>query len=233
MPTRTDSAPRYDGPILTAEGLARRVGERWLWQNLSFELQSGETLAVSGPSGSGKTLLLRVLALLDSMETGSLLLHGRAAAEWSVPAYRARVLYLHQRPALWDGTVTENFSRPFHLRSRHDRAYDRDHAVRLLASLGRPSAMLDQPVDRLSGGEFQIVALIRALLVEPNVLLLDEPTASLDDEAALRVETLLAGWKTAAPERAIIWVSHSPAQRDRVADRRLVLAENGNGEESP
>lgn len=233
MPTHADNdAEQCNSPILVADGLGRRVGDRWLWQDLSFELRPGETLAVSGPSGSGKTLLLRVLALLDHLDAGSVALRGRATADWSVPVYRARVLYLHQRPALWDGTVEENFARPFHFRSRHDRAYDRDRAARLLASVGRPAAMLDQPVDRLSGGESQIVALVRALLVEPSVLLLDEPTASLDDEAALRVETLLAGWKTGGPERAIVWVSHSPTQRDRVADRRLVLAENGNEEEA-
>ena len=90
--------------------------------------------------------------------------------------------------------------------------------------LGRDEAFLQQSTDRLSGGESQIVAMLRALLTAPDVLLLDEPTASLDAEAVAAIEKLIANWLKEKPDRGCVWTSHDRQQLERNSDRVLSLA---------
>ncbi|AKU89740.1 ABC transporter ATP-binding protein [Vulgatibacter incomptus] len=210
-------------PLLVMEGLGRRLEGSWIFRGLSFEVRAGEKLALAGPSGAGKTLLLRTLAGLDRMDEGELELEGVPFRQWSAPAWRSRICYLHQRPALLPGTVEENLRRPFLLEVHRGREFDRELAEELLGRLGRDPALLTQRASTLSGGEAQIVALVRALLLAPRVLLLDEPTASLDRETAGRAETVIDGWISEAEGRALVWTSHEPAQLERIASRRIEL----------
>ncbi len=210
--------------MLSAFGLGRAVGARVLWQDLSFEVEEGASVAVTGPSGSGKTVLLRTLAGLEPIEAGEVSLLGRPQRDWPMPAYRARVSLLAQRPVLFPGTVLTNLQRPFTLRIHRERRFDPESAGRLLRTLGRDDAFLSLQGVNLSGGEAQIVALVRVLLLDPTVLLLDEATASLDPETTRKAEALLEAWRSERPERACLWVSHDPAQRARVASRELAIA---------
>lgn len=219
---------------------------RWIWRHLALDLSPGEILAVQGPTGAGKSLLLRALAGLDALDEGRVLLLGRPSEDWEVTRYRSVLTYLHQSPALFPGSVEENLREPFDYAVHRDRAYDRDRALRLLEPLGRGRRFLERTIQGLSGGERQIVALVRAMLPGPRVLLLDEPTAALDPEATGTVETLVRRWLEAAgrddgeeaaahePEaapaeatdgRAVLWVTHDEAQARRAADRRARLAE--------
>jgi putative ABC transport system ATP-binding protein len=209
--------------FLTATNVGRSIDDRWLWRDVSFELRPGETLAVTGPSGSGKTLLLRALAGLDGVSEGEIAFEGRPQRSWRMPAYRAQVLYLAQRPTMLALTVEADLRLPFSLRLHRATPFPRDRAVDLLQAVGRRPDFLDQPSDTLSGGEGQIVALLRALLVEPRVLLLDEPTASLDDATARAFEGLVTSWLAAADGRAVVWTSHHDDQLDRIGGRRLRL----------
>lgn len=208
--------------ILSAEEIGRRVGERWLWRGLSFGVSPGDCLGVMGPSGVGKTLLLRALARLDRLDEGGLQLMGRPGTEWPAPEYRARVMFVHQHPELLEGTVDENMRAVFELHVRRGAVYEAARAAEWLERLGRSAAILGQRVDELSGGERQSVALARAFLCGPDVLLLDEPTASLDGALAGRAEEAVAAW-LAEGRRAALWVSHDPAQISRVATRCLRL----------
>lgn len=209
--------------LLEAAGLSRAVAGRRLWQGLELELRAGERLAVSGPSGSGKTLLMRTLAGLEPLEAGAIRFLGRPLDGWSMPEYRSRVLLVGQRPSLPEGTVEAAVRAPFAFRVHRRRRYRQDRALAYLAPIGRDAAFLRQSTEALSGGEAQLAALLRALLLEPQVLLLDEPTASLDQAATEAVEALVGAWLQERPQRAYLWSSHDPEQLARVSGRRVTL----------
>ena len=154
-----------------------------------------------GPLGAGKTLLLRALVGLDPLEAGQIRWHGRAVRRDALPAFRSAVLYLHQRPALLEerrGGVRRPFALGFTVKSTST-----DTIVGLLEQLGREESFLAKSVGDLSGGETQLVALLRAMQLDPTVLLLDEPTAALDPQTETAVEQLLVSWAGDSPaERA-------------------------------
>ena len=207
-------------------GIGRRdpKGDDWLIRDVSFVVNLGQRLALLGPTGAGKTVLLRALALLDPLDAGSIHWQGRAVAGDAVPAYRRQVIYLHQRPALLDGSVEENLRHPFTLKAHQGSRFDRARVLGLLEGLGRGAAFLGRSSRDLSGGEAQIVALLRAVQLDPAVLLLDEPTASLDQVTARAVEGLLDGWFAAGHgRRALVWVSHDLDQAHRVTAERLPM----------
>jgi len=209
--------------LLHAGGLGRHVGGDWIWRGLGIELRAGEQLALVGPTGSGKSLLLRCLASLDAVDEGDLAFEARPPAEWTFPEYRARVVYLHQRPALWEGTVEDNLRGVFKLTAHRAQEYDRPAAVDCLAAFDRTETFLAKSTTELSGGEQQITALVRALGIGPAVLLLDEPSASMDADATRHLEALIAQWVVQVPSRAVVWASHDAEQVARVANRTLTL----------
>lgn len=202
----------------------------WLLRNVSLSLRPGERVAVVGPSGAGKSLLLRAIALLDPIDEGEVLWRGQPVEDETVPSFRRAGVYLHQRPALFEGTVEENLRRPFDFHSGGGEPWSRERAQGWLESLGRGSGFLAKRALDLSGGEAQIVAFLRAVQLDPEALLLDEPTSALDHAAAEALEALVARWHGERPgERALIWVSHDPKQAERTTDRILRLAEGRLG----
>ena len=208
--------------ILEACGICRRAGGRALLHDVSLAIVPGQRVAVVGPTGSGKSLLLRSLALLDPVDAGEIRFRGRPVAAADVPDFRRQVIYLHQRPALIEGTVQENLRRAMQLKVHQHRALDPDRAGQWLSQLGRDLSFLQQPTTDLSGGESQMVALLRAVQLDPVVLLLDEPTAALDADSVRAVEQLVAAWYDEQRDaRSLVWVSHDPRQVERVADRVL------------
>jgi ABC-type iron transport system FetAB ATPase subunit len=173
----------------------------------SLVLQRGTCVGISGPSGAGKTLLLRSLADLEP-HTGTVQLDGIAATAIPAPTWRRQVMLIPAASHWWRETVAEHF--------RH---WDADRA----AILDLPPDIPDWPVDRLSAGERQRLALLRGLQYDPVVLLLDEPTAHLDRESRRRVEELVTEWRRQTAG-AVIWVGHDHDQLRRVADRILTLS---------
>ena len=177
---------------------------------LTFEVASGECLAVEGPSGAGKTLLLRAIADLDPAP-GQVFVNGAERNEMPGPQWRRNVRYCAAEPAWWSDTPRSAFPTGA-VAGRLDR---------LLSSLGLEPQMLDRALAVLSTGERQRLALARALIDEPQVLLLDEPTASLDAQAAALVEELIR-YQTLSG-RSVVLVSHARNQIDRLAHARLLL----------
>jgi putative ABC transport system ATP-binding protein len=212
------------GALLTACGLCRRKrgGEDWLLRGVCLAISPGDRLAVTGPSGAGKTLLLRALALLDPLDEGTIQWRGVGVSGDLVPVYRREVVYLHQRPSLFEGSVETNLRYPLSLKSNQGHSFDKDQMVDLLDGLGRPASFLQKSSRDLSGGEAQIVSIIRALLFGPSILLLDEPTASVDEGTARAAEDLIRQWLSEIPaNRAFLWVTHDSDQARRIADQCL------------
>jgi len=213
-------------PLLEARGIVRcdvRTGATLLAAT-DFSLAQDERVVITGPSGSGKSVLLRSLALLDALDGGQLLWRGERVERRAIPHYRRNVAYVRQRPALVDGTVEDNLRYPYSLQAYRDVSFDRQRAAQLARTAGRGEGFLEKRASELSGGEAQVTALIRVLQLEPEVLLLDEPTASLDPDAVRAIETLVDDWfGIDHATRACIWVTHDPGQAVRVGQRQLTM----------
>jgi ABC-type iron transport system FetAB ATPase subunit len=174
-----------------------------------LELEVGECMAITGASGAGKSLFLRMIADLDPNE-GEVFLDGIERQTVSPPAWRRKVLYNAAEPGWWHEQVAEHFS-------AETLAFARTLAPRFALA---PS-LLDGSVVRLSTGERQRVALMRALAAVPPVLLLDEPTGALDEDNTRLVEKVLR--ERLASGVTIVMVTHSAAQAARLAHRHLRL----------
>lgn len=192
-----------------------------LLASTDFSLHSGDRVSIVGASGSGKSVFLRALALLDPPDSGEVVWQGSPVSAQQITRYRASVCYLAQRPAMVDGTVRDNLGLPFTLKAQRQRRFDAQVAEALLAQAGKPASFLDKSAAELSGGEAQIVALIRVLQLKPEVMLFDEPTAALDPQSAAAVERLVLQWSTA--ERGFVWVTHDPEQARRMGNRHLSM----------
>jgi putative ABC transport system ATP-binding protein len=188
-----------------------------------MSLDHGERIGLVGKSGSGKSSLLRAIARLDLCDDGRVSFRGREVSRDAIPGFRRQVIYLPQKPVMFAGSVRENFQIPFRLTVSPQR-YDESIIMQLLHFLQKPTGILDQSAESLSGGEQQIVALIRAMILSPTVLLLDEPSASLDSDSTGQLEHLVLKWQQSDPDasrssRALIWSSHNTEQISRMATR--------------
>lgn len=189
--------------MLVVERLARTG-----MPEVEFRLNGGACLAVMGPSGSGKTLMFRALADLDPSD-GRVTLDGISRDDVPAPEWRRRVAYVPAEPGWWAATPAAHFA-------------DWDAARPLAEMLLLPSDIGAAPVARLSTGERQRLALMRALVGNPRVFLLDEPTGPLDAAATAAVEAILRD--RMADGAAILLATHDEAQTARMAERVLRFA---------
>ncbi|CAB5513810.1 putative iron export ATP-binding protein FetA [Achromobacter anxifer] len=170
---------------------------------VSLDLAAGECAAIMGPSGSGKSLLLRQVADLDPGH-GEAELDGRPRSGMRGYAWRRQVMYCQAEAGWWDDLVAPHFA-------------DLAKAAAIMERLGLSRDKLDAQVHELSTGERQRLGLVRALALEPRALLLDEPTAALDQAATDKVEAELRRYLDGGA--AVLMVTHSPAQAERLARR--------------
>lgn len=175
---------------------------------VSGSVASGNVLAVQGYSGSGKSTLLRILARLQPCDSGDVFLEGKNWLQIPGTTWRADVHYLAQKPALFGGTVAGNLAKPFETRLLSKRGLNLDKARAYMKKLLLSDSLWEQDARTLSGGEAARLAFVRALLIGPKVMLLDEPAAALDEESRRALHPTLSQWLE-GPSRAALLVTHN------------------------
>ncbi|MXR35382.1 phosphate ABC transporter ATP-binding protein [Craterilacuibacter sinensis] len=214
--------------------LSLAIGKRQLLSNISLELPGNKLSVLLGPSGSGKTSFLRVLNRLHDDTAGArvsgeltLSLSGQTIHPYhhgTDPVWlRRRVGMVFQHPNLLPGSIGHNLRLPVQLVKNPPRA---ELAQRIEAALREAQLWdevcmrLDAPAASLSGGQQQRLCLARALILQPEILLLDEPTVSLDTQASSDIEALITSLKC---RYTLVMVSHNPVQAKRLADKIIVF----------
>ncbi len=192
-------------------------------KNVSLRIEKGETLAIIGPTGSGKTTLLRLLNLLDTSTSGKVLFDGLDATRASERIKlntRRRMAMVSQKPVVFNANVYSNVAYGLRVRRKGDIHEKVTSTLEMVGLSGYENR--NAPI--LSGGEMQRVALARAMVIEPEVLLLDEPTANLDPRSVDIIEGLIM---RLSRHVTIVMATHDMAQGQRLAHRIGVLM---NGE---
>lgn len=208
-------------------GVSRSVrhGDRLrpILQDVDLAITAGSVWHIVGPSGSGKSSLLRLINRLDDPDAGRVEVLGQPVADWPVRALRRRVAMVFQEPTLLGRTVRENLALPFEL---HEGAPP-DLDARIDAALGRAGVggeLIDRRGHELSVGQKQRVALARTLVTEPEVLLLDEPTAALDPRTAERLLKDIERFSRSAGCTCVI-ATHRLGEARRVGGQLAVVIE--------
>jgi len=199
--------------VFSVSRLSFRYGRRIAFVCEALEIGLGEAVAFTGPNGSGKTTILKLLNGLIGPFEGSIEFLGRPLAR--NPLLRRRSVYVHQHPVLFAGTVRDNLE--YALALKH---FSRNEAVRRIGEAAERFAignLLGREAGRLSGGETQRVAVARAVAAGADVILLDEPTSSMDPEADCAVRALLQELKRGGT--TLIFSSHDPSLVSEVSDR--------------
>ncbi len=210
-----------DGTLLAATGLVKRYDGREVVDVASLDLRAGELLALFGPNGAGKSTLLRLLAMLEKPSAGRVEFRGRTGREAERALRRASSI-VFQRPYFWRDSVEYNVALGLKLRrvSRLE-AHRRVASVCESLEIGH---LLDAAVATLSGGQLQRVSLARALVTDPEILFLDEPTANLDTDARADLRDDL---ERVARERttSVFLITHDRNEAFHLADRVAVMRE--------
>lgn len=208
-----------DDGLYQLRNLQKSYGSTFTLHVRQLEVVRSETLGLLGPTGAGKSTLLRLLAGLDEPADGDIRFDDSPFVSTDLPLRtRRRISMVHQRPILLTGTVRLNVEYGLRLRGSHDR----DRKVEgVLDRLGL-SKIASQSSHTLSGGQVQLVALARALVIEPEVLLLDEPTAHLDPAHVALVEETIRQFQQEC-RTTIVWATHNLFQARRVAVRTALL----------
>ena len=219
-----------DSVMLKAVDLTLSFGARTILTNINVDIKRGAVTALIGPTGSGKTTLLRTFNRMNDKVSGyrhdgDVLLDGHSiwAPHVELMTLRRRVGMLFQRPNPFPMSIMDNVVSGVRAHKMASRSGMREITERRLTEVGLWDAVSGRLKDspfRLSGGQQQLLCLARALAVDPEVLLLDEPTSSLDPLATESIEALI---KTLTPKITVVIVTHNLAQARRVADSTMFL----------
>jgi len=228
----TQEAAEEDGsaPVVAVEDLHKSFGSQKVLNGISLAVKRGETLAVLGRSGTGKSVLLRLIIGLEKPDSGSVCIHGQDIAGLALDGLgeiRKKMGFLFQHAALYDSlTVEQNVAFPLqHHNKEMSKSEQADRVKKLLAEVGMEGNLEKMPSD-ISGGMQKRVGLARALALEPDILLLDEPTAGLDPISSGEIDDLVLKLQQEHHMASIV-VTHDLHSAKTIADR-LALLNEGN-----
>lgn len=214
----------HKSTLLSTQNLSYQTSDdRILLHPTNIRVNQGDRIGLHGLSGSGKSVLLRTLALLNCPSSGEIYWQDQPISQLSgkaVQQYRTQVAYVQQQANLINGSVEDNLRLPYQLAVYHQQQADPQQWLKMLQQIERKEDFLRQESENLSGGERQLVCLMRILQLSPQILLLDEPTSALDPESTQQVEQLINHWLQNNPQRAYIWISHNPDQLQRIASQQ-------------
>ncbi len=224
-----------DGPAVRVSGLRKAFGEQVVLDGIDLEVARGEALTVLGRSGTGKSVLLKLIVGLQQPDAGSIQIGGQEIGGLPLDRLneiRKKIGFLFQQAALYDSlTVEENVAFPLR---RHTDRVEGEHKARvrdLLSRMGMEKDLDKMPAE-ISGGMKKRVGLARALALEPEIMLLDEPTAGLDPITAAEIIDLIRQLRRAREMSAIV-VTHDLRSVEALADRVALLHEGDIVVEGP
>jgi putative ABC transport system ATP-binding protein len=203
---------------LRVEGLGLTRGKRPVLNDITTAFRRGVVTAVVGPSGAGKSSLLRCLNRLEEPDRGRVTLDGTDIRSLEPTSLRRRVGMIFQTPVILEGGVRSNLLYGFPDQSE-------EQLSNALEAAGLPGAFLDRESSALSVGQAQRVCIARALVRDPEVILMDEPTSALDRDATARIESLLGSLLDR--KLTIVLVTHDLGQARRVADSGVLMMDGG------
>jgi tungstate transport system ATP-binding protein len=208
--------------MLRIVNLYHHYGEREVLRNINLEVERGEVFALIGPTGAGKTTLLRLIDLLEIPTSGTIYFAGVNATKAGRRRMelRRRMAFVLQKPVVFNMSVHDNIA--YGLKWRRKKRGDIRKQVAHLLDAMSLSPLADKNARTLSGGEVQRVAIARAMAVEPEILLLDEPTANLDPNSTLRIEELIRNISHQY-QPTIIMATHDLSQGHRLANKIVVM----------
>jgi phospholipid/cholesterol/gamma-HCH transport system ATP-binding protein len=216
-------------PAIVLQQLHKRFGAQTVLNGIDLQVGKGETVAVLGRSGAGKSVLLKLIVGLQKPDSGSIRIHGQEITDLpldSLNEVRTKVGFLFQEAALYDSlSIEDNVAFPLRRRHTMPPSEQRDRVRELLAVVGLEDDADKMPAE-LSGGMKKRVGLARALVMEPDILLFDEPTAGLDPITASEIEELVLKLKK-EHDLASVVVTHDLHGAKTVSDR-LVLIHEGD-----
>ncbi|MBN2473533.1 MAG: ABC transporter ATP-binding protein [Pirellulales bacterium] len=224
---KTTSNPKSLGPpLVRLEGLSIDFGPLQVLRGIDLELRRGQTLAVIGESGCGKTVLLKTIIGLLQPTRGAVHFDGLNLAdlnEKELTRQRARFGFLFQQAALFDSmTVAQNVAFPLRQHTSRSTADINDIVLARLAEVGLPEDVIGKKPAELSGGMRKRVGLARALAIEPEIMLYDEPTTGLDPIMSDVINELMIHTRRQHPVTSVI-VTHDMRTARKVADRVVML----------
>lgn len=206
--------------ILELKNLFFESQSKIILDNINYSVDEGEFLSIMGPSGSGKSTLLKIISSIISKTSGDILYKNKAIEEYNPSDYRKEVSYCFQSPVLFGQTVEDNLSFPYDIRNER---FDSKKAIQFLEEVGLPEEYLLKPINTLSGGEKQRVAVIRNVLFQPKILLLDEITSALDQTNREIIWNWLRGLKMKS-SMTVLMVSHNEQELE-LADKNIKIIE--------
>jgi phospholipid/cholesterol/gamma-HCH transport system ATP-binding protein len=222
---RGDASPEAAGPVVQLQQVSKAFGQLQVLDQIDLKVERGKVTVVLGPSGTGKSVLLKHIVGLLKPDAGHVYFEGRCVDAMSareLVEMRTRIGYLFQLGALFDSmTVEENVCFPLVEHTRYDKRQRCDRASAVLAMVGLQGSEQKMP-SQLSGGQRKRVALARAIVLEPTLVLYDEPTTGLDPIRAGVINELIRALTQNLGISSVV-VTHDMSSAEKIADRMVLL----------